>query len=247
MAAMLSDIRALTFDVFGTVVDWRGSLIREGKAFGAAHGLDVNWTAFADAWRAGYRPAMDRVRTGELPWMNIDALHRMILDDLIRQFGIRGLKEADKDFLNRAWHRLRPWREAPRGLRRLKQSFIIGTLSNGNVGLLTRMAKAGKLPWDVILSAELFRHYKPDPESYRGAAEILGLKPAQVMMVAAHKDDLFAARKAGLRTAFVRRPKEFGPDVVRDLSDEPRFDFNADDFVDLAARSRAPDRHRTPT
>lgn len=233
-------VQALVFDVFGTVVDWRGSLIREGKAFGAAHGLDVNWTAFADAWRAGYRPAMDRVRTGELPWMNIDALHRMILDDLIRQFGIRGLKEADKDFLNRAWHRLRPWREAPRGLRRLKQSFIIGTLSNGNVGLLTRMAKAGKLPWDVILSAELFRHHKPDPESYRGAAEILGLKPAQVMMVAAHKDDLFAARKAGLRTAFVRRPKEFGPDVVRDLSDEPRFDFNADDFVDLADRVGAP-------
>ncbi|MFO1319541.1 MAG: haloacid dehalogenase type II [Burkholderiales bacterium] len=233
-------VQALVFDVFGTVVDWRGSLIREGKAFGAAHGLDVNWTAFADAWRAGYRPAMDRVRTGELPWMNIDALHRMILDDLIRQFGIRGLKEADKDFLNRAWHRLRPWREAPRGLRRLKQSFIIGTLSNGNVGLLTRMAKAGKLPWDVILSAELFRHYKPDPESYRGAAEILGLKPVQVMMVAAHKDDLFAARKAGLRTAFVRRPKEFGPDVVRDLSDEPRFDFNADDFVDLADRVGAP-------
>lgn len=233
-------VKALTFDVFGTVVDWRGSLIREGKAFGAERGLTVDWTAFADAWRAGYRPAMDRVRTGELPWMNIDALHRLILDDLIKQFGIRGLKEADKDFLNRAWHRLKPWREAPRGLRRLKQSFLIATLSNGNVSLLANMAKHGNLPWDVILSAELFHHYKPDPESYRGAATLLGLKPAQVMMVAAHKDDLFAARKAGLRTAFVRRPKEFGPEVVRDLSDEPRFDVNADDFLDLADRLGVP-------
>lgn len=239
--AKTPDVKALVFDVFGTVVDWRGSLIREGKAFGAERGLDhVDWTAFADAWRAGYRPAMDRVRTGELPWMNIDALHRLILDDLLRQFGIRGLKEADKDFLNRAWHRLKPWPDSARGLRRLKRGFIVGTLSNGNVALLTNMAKAGNLPWDVILSAELFHHYKPDPESYRGAAAILGLKPAQVMLVAAHKDDLFAARRAGLRTAFVRRPKEFGPGVPRDLTDEPKFDHNADDFLDLADRLGCP-------
>lgn len=228
-------IEALTFDVFGTVVDWRGSLIREGRALGAAKALDLDWAAFADAWRAGYRPAMDRVRVGELPWMSIDALHRLILDDLLKQFRIRGLRESDKDHLNRAWHRLKPWPDAVRGLKALKRDFVIATLSNGNVSLLANMAKHGGLPWDVILSAELFHHYKPDPEAYLGAARLLGLKPAQVMMVAAHKDDLFAARKAGLRTAFIRRPKEYGPDVARDLSDERKFDFNADSFLDLAA------------
>ncbi|MEO8040302.1 MAG: haloacid dehalogenase type II [Betaproteobacteria bacterium] len=228
------DIKALTFDVFGTVVDWRGSLIREGRRLGEEKNLVVDWAAFADAWRAGYRPAMDRVRVGELPWMNIDALHRLILDDLLQQFRIRGLREAEKDQLNRAWHRLKPWPDAVRGLKALKRDLVIATLSNGNVSLLANMAKHGGLPWDVILSAELFHHYKPDPEAYLGAARILDLKPAQVMMVAAHKDDLFAARKAGLRTAFIRRPKETGPDVARDLSDEPKFDFNGDSFLDLA-------------
>ena len=225
---------ALVFDVFGTVVDWRGSLIREGRAFGLEKNLKVDWAAFADAWRAGYRPAMDRVRTGELPWMNIDALHRLILDDLLVQFGIRKLAERDKVHLNRAWHRLRPWPDAVRGLRRLKRSFTIATLSNGNVSLLSNMAKNAGLPWDVVLSAELFGHYKPDAEVYLGAAHLLDLKPANVLMVAAHKDDLFAARKAGLRTAFIRRPREFGPDVERDLSAERAFDLNCDDFLDLA-------------
>jgi len=229
-------VSALVFDVFGTVVDWRGSLIREGRALGIVKGLDVDWTAFADAWRAGYRPAMDRVRVGELPWMNIDALHRLILDDLLKQFHIRGLREAEKDHLNRAWHRLKPWPDAVRGLKRLKRHFTIATLSNGNVALLNNMAKNAGLPWDLILSAELFNHYKPDPEAYLGAARLLGLKPAEVMLVAAHKDDLFAARKTGLRTAFVRRPLENGPGVVRDLSAERKFDFNVDDFPELAAR-----------
>ena len=228
-------VRALVFDVFGTVVDWRGSLIREGRALGAARGIDIDWAAFADAWRAGYRPAMDRVRVGELPWMNIDSLHRLILDDLLKQFGIRKLKEAEKRHLNEAWHRLRPWTDSVRGLKRLKRGFIISTLSNGNVALLANMAKNAGLPWDVILSAELFHHYKPDPEAYLGAAEILGLAPAEVMLVAAHKDDLFAARHAGLRTAFVRRPKEFGPaGLDRDLRDDRRFDHNCDDFLALA-------------
>lgn len=227
-------IKALIFDVFGTVVDWRGSIIREGRAFGRAHQLDVDWVAFADAWRAGYKPAMDKVRTGKLPWMNIDRLHRLILDELLGQFRIRGLKEADKDHLNRVWHRLKPWPDSVRGLTRLKMDFVISPLSNGNVALLTNMAKNAGLPWDCVLSAELFHHYKPDPESYLGAAEMLGLKPSEVMMVAAHKDDLRAAKRCRLRTAFVRRPKEQGPLVKLDLTDERSFDHNADDFLDLA-------------
>lgn len=227
-------INALLFDVFGTVVDWRGSIIREGRAFGREKGLDVDWTAFADAWRAGYKPAMDEVRNKTLPWMNIDRLHRLILDDLLVKFNIRTLKEADKEHLNRVWHRLKPWPDSVRGLRRLKKLYVISPLSNGNVALLTNMAKNAGLPWDCVLSAELFRHYKPDPEAYLGAAEMLGFKPAEVLMVAAHKDDLRAAKRCGLRTAFVRRPKEQGPQVKLDLTDERSFDHNADDFLDLA-------------
>ena len=229
-------INALLFDVFGTVVDWRGSIIREGRAFGREKGLDVDWTAFADAWRAGYKPAMDEVRNKTLPWMNIDRLHRLILDDLLVKFNIRTLKEADKEHLNRVWHRLKPWPDSVRGLRRLKKLYVISTLSNGNVALLTNMAKNAGLPWDCVLSAELFRHYKPDPEAYLGAAEMLGFKPAEVLMVAAHKDDLRAAKRCGLRTAFVRRPKEQGPQVKLDLTDERSFDHNADDFLDLASQ-----------
>ena len=229
-------INALLFDVFGTVVDWRGSIIREGRAFGREKGLDVDWTAFADAWRAGYKPAMDEVRNKTLPWMNIDRLHRLILDDLLVKFNIRTLKEADKEHLNRVWHRLKPWPDSVRGLRRLKKLYVISPLSNGNVALLTNMAKNAGLPWDCVLSAELFRHYKPDPEAYLGAAEMLGFKPAEVLMVAAHKDDLRAAKRCGLRTAFVRRPKEQGPQVKLDLTDERSFDHNADDFLDLASQ-----------
>ncbi len=234
MRAQRTKVSALVFDVFGTVVDWRGSIIREGRALGRAKGLDVDWAAFADAWRAGYRPAMARVRSGELPWTTIDALHRMILDGLLRQFRIRGLTEAEKDHLNRAWHRLRPWPDARRGLARLRRGFTIATLSNGNVALLLNMAKHSRLPWDTVLSAELFHHYKPDPEAYLGAARLLGLAPRDVMLVAAHKDDLYAAKACGLRTAFVRRPLEYGPQVRLDLKPERAFDCNADDFLQLA-------------
>lgn len=227
-------VKALVFDVFGTVVDWRGSIIAEGRRLGRAHKLRVKWPAFADAWRAGYRPAMARVRAGELPWTTIDALHRMILDELLKQFGVTGLSEAEIDTFNRAWHRLRPWRDARNGLRRLKRRHVIATLSNGNVALLTNMAKAAGLPWDCILSAELFHHYKPDPEAYRGAARLLGLATGEVMMVAAHKDDLFAAKSCGLRAAFVARPLEQGPKARLDVAPEPAFDVNASDFNDLA-------------
>jgi len=228
--------RALIFDVFGTVVDWRSSIIRECKALGRRRKIRADWDAFADAWRAGYRPAMARVRSGELPWMNIDQLHRLILDGLLDKFAIKGLPEEEIDHLNRAWHRLDPWPDARRGLALLKRRHIIATLSNGNVALLVNMAKHGRLPWDTVLSAELFRHYKPDPESYLGAAAILGCEPAQVMMVAAHKDDLRAAKACGLATAFVGRPKEKGPKVKVDVSPEADFDLNARDFVDLARR-----------
>jgi 2-haloacid dehalogenase len=234
MRAKKPPIRALVFDVFGTVVDWRASIIREGRILGRRKRLRVDWAAFADAWRAGYRPAMARVRSGDLPWMKIDDLHRMILDDLLKQFSIRGLAEPEIDDLNRVWHRLRPWPDARRGLARLKRHHVIATLSNGNVALLVNMAKNARLPWDTVLSAELFHHYKPDPETYLGAAQLLGFAPAEVMMVAAHKDDLRAAMTCGLRTAFVRRPLEYGPNVRMDIAADRAFDCNADDFLDLA-------------
>jgi 2-haloacid dehalogenase len=228
------EVKALTFDVFGTVVDWRKSITAEGKKLGRKKKLDLDWIAFADAWRAGYRPAMDRVRHGNLPWTNIDTLHRMILDDLLVRFRIEGLTEAEKDHLNRAWHRLNPWKDSVPGLKRLKKKFVVATLSNGNVALLANMAKHAGLPWDCVLSAELFGHYKRDPEAYLGAARLLGLAPGQVMMVAAHKDDLDAAAATGLRTAFVARPMERGDPAKADIAPEARFDVNAKDFVDLA-------------
>ena len=234
MSGKAPAVKALVFDVFGTVVDWRGSIIREGRKLGRDRKLRVNWAVFADAWRAGYRPAMAKVRSGELPWMKIDELHRMILDGLLKQFSVRALAETEIDHLNRAWHRLRPWPEARRGLARLKREHVIATLSNGNVALLVNMAKNARLPWDCVFSAELFRHYKPDPETYLGAAQLLGLAPDEVMMVAAHKDDLHAARACGLKTAFVRRPLEYGPKVRMDLRPERAFDINADDFLDLS-------------
>ena len=213
-------------------MDWRGSIIREGKRLGREKKLDVNWEDFADAWRAGYRPAMARVRSGELPWTRIDDLHRMILDDILRKFAIRGLS-GDEIGERCVWHRLRG---PARGLRRLKKRYVIGTLSNGNVGLLVNMAKNAGLPWDVVFSAESFHHYKPDPETYLGAADLLGCAPGEVMLVAAHKDDLFAAKACGLRTAFVRRPLEYGPAKRADLKAERAFDFNVDDFSQLADR-----------
>ncbi len=236
MAPRPREIRALVFDVFGTVVDWRGSIIRECRALGRKKKLAVDWAAFADAWRAGYRPAMARVRSGELPWMSIDQLHRMILDELLGRFAVEGLTEEEIDHLNRVWHRLRPWPDARRGLALLKRRHVLATLSNGNMALLVNMAKNARLPWDCVLSAELFRHYKPDPETYLGAAAMLGFEPREVMMVAAHKDDLRAAQACGLATAFVRRPREKGPQAKLDIAPDPGFDFNARNFIDLAKR-----------
>ena len=231
----MDGIDALAFDVFGTVVDWRSSIAAEGARVGAEKGMEgIDWVAFADSWRGGYTPSMDRVRLGKIPWTNIDGLHRMILDDLLEELGIEGLTEGEKDHLNRAWHRLTPWPDAVAGLTRFRERFTIATLSNGNVALLTNMAKNAGLPWDCILSAELARHYKPDPEVYSTAAELLGLPPERVMMVAAHAFDLKAAQAVGMRAAYVSRPLEFGPDhPPEDVADES-FDFFADDFEDLA-------------
>ena len=228
-------VRALAFDVFGTVVDWRSTVIREGEALGRAKGVQVDWAAFAEAWRDGYQPAMNRVRQGELPWKTMDELHRMNLDDVLERFGVEGLGESEKEDFNRVWHRLEPWPDAVSGLTRLKAKFTVATLSNGNVGLLVNMAKRAGLPWDVVLSSEIVGHYKPDQEVYLKAADLLGLSPCEVMMVAAHKYDLRAAAEAGLRTAFVPRPDEW-PNRRVDLSYEDAFDVNASDFLELAER-----------
>lgn len=232
----LRTVKALAFDVFGTVVDWRGSIAREGRKLGKQLGVRADWAAFADAWRAGYQPAMQEVRSGKLPWTNIDGLHRRILERILEESGLDMLSEEEKADLNRVWHRLAPWPEAVRGLKRLKKGYLITTLSNGNVSLLTNMAKHAGLPWDCVLSAELFHHYKPDPEAYLGAAAMLGLQPNEVMMVAAHKGDLRAAQAAGLRAAFVQRPLEFGDPANKDLKPEKDFELNARDFNDLAAK-----------
>lgn len=229
-----TDVRALVFDVFGTVVDWHGSIVEEGARLGEARGLAVDWARFANVWRGRYEPVMERVRRGDLPWTRLDALHRGMLEETLAEFGIATLGEADKAAFNRVWHRLRPWPDSVAGLTQLRARFTLATLSNGNVALLVNMAKHGGLPWDCILSAELARAYKPDPAVYRLAPELLDLPPERVMMVAAHGGDLRAARAVGLRTAFVTRPLEFGPDGRPDLTPDPACGLVAADFLDLA-------------
>ena len=228
---MKPKIKIIAFDVFGTVVDWHGSIAAEVKRIG----LDADPDAFATAWRNGYRPAMARVRSGELPWTKIDDLHRLILDDVLKRFEINHLTEAEKRHLNLVWHRLLPWEDTIAGLLRLKNQFTLVTLSNGNLGLLANMAKNAGLPWDLILSAEVFRHYKPDPETYLGVASIFDVAPEEVMLVAAHKDDLLSASKCGLQTAFVERSLEFGKQVQRnDLAIESFTTYHAKNLLDLA-------------
>lgn len=234
----LSRVRALTFDVFGTVVDWRGSIIRYGAELQAELETDVDWPMFADAWRAAYRPSMDCVRRGDLPWANLDSLHRRSLDRLAPAFGLDVLDAYQMDRLNRVWHRLEPWPDVVPGIERLGQRYIIATLSNGNLALLVNMARRAGLRWDAILSAELFRRYKPDREVYAGAAGLLGLEPAEVMMVAAHSGDLEAGRSVGLRTAYVHRPLEHGRDRYHRVPKEAGFDVYAADFGELASKLR---------
>jgi 2-haloacid dehalogenase len=233
-AAESTNVKALLFDTFGTVVDYRSSVIAEGEALGKAKHVQVDWAKFADAWRSGYAPAMNKVRSGERPWTKLDDLHRAVLDGLLVDFHVTGLSEAEIDRFNRVWHRLKPWPDAVAGLTRLKRKFIIAPLSNGNVSLMTDLAKFAGLPWDVILGAELARRYKPDKEVYLTAASLLDLEPAEMMMVAAHRGDLRAAAALGFKTAFVPRPKE-GPNGERDNSPTGPFDVFADDFNALAS------------
>ena len=234
MHSLAHAVRALTFDVFGTVVDWRRSVIAEGVALGARTGLQADWAALADAWRKGYFASMARVAHGELAWDTIDALHRQVLDHLLPQHGLQALAEADRDHFNTVWHRLAPWPDTVAGLTRLKQRLTISTLSNGNLSLLVAMAKHAGLPWDAVLSAELFGRFKPDPAVYLGAARLLGLAPAQVLMVAAHPSDLVAAQRAGLKTAYIPRPEEYGPGGPMEPVGGAVFDIVATDLVDLA-------------
>jgi len=230
----MADVQALVFDVFGTVADWRGTIIQEGNQLNARKGYDVDWGEFADRWRSGYGPAMNQVRSGELPWTKLDDLHRMVLDELIVEFGLTDMSEAEIQHLNHVWHRLTPWPDAIAGLTRLREKYTIAPLSNGNVSLLLNMAKNAGLPFDTILSAELSRHYKPDPEAYLKAAELFSLRPEQVMLVAAHPSDLRGAARAGLRTAYVHRPLERGPERPTVAPARDEFDLFADDFIDLA-------------
>jgi len=232
--ADVGSVKALVFDVFGTVVDWRASVGRQVEALARQKGARVDGAAFADAWRAQYAPSMNRVRTGELPWTKLDDLHRMVLDRILPEFELAGLSEAETAVLNRAWHRLEPWPDVVAGLTRLKKRFIIAPLSNGNIALMTNLARHAGLPWDCILGAELVRHYKPDREVYESAAALLGLTLPEVMMVAAHLGDLRAAKAVGLRTAFVVRPREFGPTRTPDLQPDGSVDVSARDFEDLA-------------
>ena len=229
-----SDIRALVFDVFGTVVDWRTSISRQAAEFGSKHGVEADWNQFADDWRAGYGAGMAKVNAGEDEWKIVDQIHRERLYVLLGQYEFPTIDEDELVEFNKSWHRLDGWPDSTSGLTRLKSKFTIASLSNGNVALLTNMAKYANLPWDAVLSAELTSKYKPHPRAYQRTAELLGLEHSQVMLVAAHNNDLRGAIDAGLRAALVTRPDEFGDSKQPDLEPEPDFDYFAKDFNDLA-------------
>lgn len=230
----MTEIQALTFDVFGTVVDWRGSVAREAERLLGPKGHALDWGGFADGWRARYVPAMAKVSRGERPFVILDALHRENLVELLAEHGIGGLTEAEIDALNLAWHRLDPWPDVLEGLARLKRRYILATLSNGNVRLMVDMARRAGLPWDVILGAEVARAYKPQPEAYDSAARMLALQPAECLMVAAHPSDLAAAAERGFATAYVARPLEYGPDRRARQPAPGTFDYQVDSFIALA-------------
>ena len=237
----LANLKACVFDVFGTVVDWRSSVIAEATSWGAAKGLDINWVEFTDRWRLGYLPAMDKVRKGQIPWATLDDLNRLILEDLLKHYKIEGLSEEEKTHWTHVWRRLKPWPDSIDGLTRLKKKFIVSPMSNGNVALMTNLAKFGGLPWDAVLGSDLVQHYKPDREMYLSAPFYLDLKPEQVMMCAAHVPDLQAAHSCGLRTAFIYRPHEYGDGgaAVPDKANPGDFDVISVSIIDLAQQMRA--------
>ena len=229
-------VKALAFDVFGTVVDWRGSVIRDGEELARRTGVKTDWSAFADAWRAEYAPSMRPIRHGEKPWVNLDVLHWENLLTTVQRFRLEGLAEADLRWLNLAWHRLDPWPDAAEGLARLKRKFIVVTLSNGNIALTVDLIRHGKLPFDAVLGAEVAKQYKPHPQAYLTTVSLLQLERSQVMMIAAHNSDLRGASRAGLRTGYVIRPTQYGPEQKNDLAPEGEWDVVAKDFVDLAQK-----------
>ncbi|MDT5095524.1 MAG: 2-haloacid dehalogenase [Mycobacterium sp.] len=226
-------VRAMLFDTFGTVVDWRGGLISSMLAWGSARGLTADWPGLVDAWRGAYRPSMDEVRTGARVWADLDVLQRESVELLAPTFGASGLDGAALDELVLMWHELPAWPDSVAGLHRLREKYMIAPLSNGHVALLVRMAKAAGIDWDTVFGADVFRHYKPDPETYLGAAGLLGCEPPEVLMVAAHPSDLDAAASCGLRTCHVSRPLEYGPGRVIEKAPQ-RFDVMVDDLAELA-------------
>ena len=228
----MKEVRAVMFDVFGTVVDWRTSIANEVKQISEL--VHVDSGKFADRWRAMYQPAMEQIRNGSRPWTKLDDLHYENLLDVLKEFGIDSMSEERIRDLNFAWHRLDPWEDSVEGLYRIKSRYIIATLSNGNVSLIVNMAKNANLPWDMVLGAEVVRHYKPQPESYLKSAEMLNLPPTACMLVAAHNSDLVAASQCGFKTAFVARPTEHGPNQNIDLEATGNFDIVADNFLGLA-------------
>ncbi len=232
-------VQALIFDVFGTLVDWRSSIAREAQACLSPLGVDIDWSAFADAWRGQYQPAMDEVRSGKRPFSKLDLLHRRNLDVVLQEFGLDFVDEPTRAFLNLAWHRLDAWPDVAPGLASLRSFFRLAPCSNGNISLMVDLARRNGLVWDAILGAELARDYKPKPVVYLDACAAFDLLPAQVMMVAAHSSDLAAASACGLRTAFIARPDEYGPGPGRgELAANVAVDFSAGSLLELAEQLR---------
>ena len=235
MKTEFNTVKAMVFDTFGTVVDWRGSIIRDLSKWGEAENISADWAQLADLWRGRYDPQKERVRKGEIPWTNLDDLHYEALCSLLPQVGLAHLSDAQRHHVNRVWHRLDGWPDSVAGLARLKSRYIIGPLSNGNIALLVNMAKHAGLPWDSIFSAEHFQHYKPHPDTYLGVCRQLSLRPDEVMMCAAHNNDLRAAQAAGLKTAFIPRPTEHGPGQKTDLAPSGEWNIVAGDIQELAS------------
>jgi 2-haloacid dehalogenase len=230
-----SSVKALFFDVFGTVVDWRTSIARESEAILKPEGYALDWLAFADAWRDEYQPAMEEVRSGKIPFSKLDALHRRNLERILPRFKVSGLDEPTMQNFNRAWHRLDGWPDATTGLQRLHKKFLIAPVSNGNISLMAGIARRNDFPWDAILGAEIAGDYKPKPRVYLRACEAFDCPPAECMMVAAHSGDLAAAAAVGLKTAHVARPNEHGPGKGEPKPTVP-VDIAVSSFVELADR-----------
>ena len=232
----LHNVKALLFDTFGTVVDWRGSVTRMGERLAAQKGIEgIDWEAFARAWRAGYRPGMAPVISGERPWTPIDVIHREILEEILVTFCIsENFSDEEKSDMTLMWHRLDPWPDSVPGLLRLKRAYIIGPLSNGATQLLVNMAKRAGIPWDLILSSDITRAYKRDPRAYQAAIAALGMEPGEVMLCAAHNDDLAAAAGQGMRTAYINRPTEYGADQTRDFEATSNWDIVTDQIGGIA-------------